>query len=106
MPMLTLFGDVAGIAGGFAVGMGQLGLPFVAYYRRTAAVIGVWHLMQGLIKSVVFAVLVSAVGCQRGLRTDGGAQGVGASTTSAVVSGIFLIVLADAGLTIVFNALG
>lgn len=106
MPMLTLFGDVAGIAGGFAVGMGQLGLPFVAYYQETVAVITLWHVTQGLIKSVVFALLVSAVGCQRGLRTDGGAQGVGASTTSAVVSGIFLIVLADAGLTIVFNALG
>ena len=106
MPMLTLFGDVAGIAGGFAVGMGQLGLPFVAYYQETVAVVTLWHVVQGLIKSVVFALLVAAVGCQRGLRTDGGAQGVGASTTSAVVSGIFLIVLADAGLTIVFNALG
>ncbi len=106
MPLLTLFGDVAGIAGGFAVGMGQLGLPFVAYYSRTAAVISLWHIGQGLIKSVVFALLVSAVGCQRGLRAEGGAQGVGESTTSSVVSGIFLIVLADAMLTIVFNALG
>ena len=106
MPMLTLFGDLAGIAGGFAVGMGQLGLPFVAYYQETVAVVTLWHVTQGLIKSVVFALLVAAVGCQRGLRTDGGAQGVGASTTSAVVSGIFLIVLADAGLTMVFNTLG
>jgi len=106
MPLLTLFGDIAGIAGGFAVGMGQLGLPFVAYYSRTAQVISLWHIGQGLIKSVVFALLVSAVGCQRGLRAEGGAQGVGESTTSSVVSGIFLIVLADAVLTIVFNALG
>ncbi len=105
MPMLTLFGDLFGIAGGFVVGMVQLDLPFTAYYQETTKYITVWHISQGVIKSVVFALLISAVGCLRGLRTDGGAQGVGTSTTSAVVSGIFLVVVADSVLTIIFQIL-
>jgi len=106
MPLLTVFGDLTGIAGGFVVGMAKLDIPFVAYFARTARVISPWHMAQGLIKSVVFALLVGAVGCLRGLRTEGGAQGVGGATTSAVVTGIFLIVLADTALTMVFNVLG
>jgi phospholipid/cholesterol/gamma-HCH transport system permease protein len=62
--------------------------------------------LEGLIKSAVFAVLIAAVGCFRGLQTEGGAQGVGRATTSAVVSGILLVIVADTVLTIVFSKLG
>ena len=106
MPLLALFGDVAGLAGGFVVGTLQLGLPFVAYWNQTVGALGPWDFLQGLIKSGVFAFLVAGVGCLRGMQTRGGAQGVGVSTTSAVVSGIFLLIVADAGMTFLFTRLG
>lgn len=106
MPLLAVFGNLAGVLGGLVVGMVQLDLPLVSYMRETMQAIQPWDLGEGLIKSAVFAVLVSGVGCLRGLRTEGGAQGVGRSTTSAVVSGIFLVVVFDTLLTILFTKLG
>ena len=106
MPLLTLIGDIAGLTGGLVVGMLQLDLPFMAYWKQTLSAVSHVNLLEGLLKSVVFAFLIAGVGCLRGLRTESGAQGVGVSTTSAVVSGIFLIVIADALLTIIFTRLG
>ena len=106
MPMLAIFGDIAGVAGGFVVGMFQLNLPFIAYWNETVNAIGPWDVTEGLIKSGVFAFLIAAVGCNRGLRTEGGAQGVGGATTSAVVSGIFLVIVADAVMTLLFTRIG
>ncbi len=106
MPLLTVFGDVAGIAGGFTVAVLQMDLPFLAYWNQTVSALDQWDIVQGLIKSVVFGLFIAAVGCLRGLQTRGGAQGVGVSTTSAVVSGIFLIIILDAAMTIMFARLG
>ncbi|OPZ28519.1 MAG: putative phospholipid ABC transporter permease protein MlaE [Lentisphaerae bacterium ADurb.BinA184] len=106
MPLLTVFGDLAGVAGGFVVGMFQLDLPFIAYWNQTVAALGPWDVVQGLIKSAVFAFLVAAVGCLRGAQTREGAQGVGVSTTSAVVSGIFLLIVSDAFMTFLLTRLG
>lgn len=106
MPLLTVFGDVAGIAGGFIVAVTQMDLPFMAYWTQTIGAINQWDVLQGLVKSVVFAFCIAAVGCMRGLQTRGGARGVGVSTTSAVVSGIFLIVITDALMTTLFARLG
>lgn len=105
MPLLTIFGNVAGIAGGFVVAVLQLNLPVLAYWNQTVTALDQWDIMQGLIKSLVFGLFVAAVGCLRGLQTRGGARGVGSSTTSAVVSGIFLIVILDAVMTILFARL-
>ncbi|HOW67666.1 MAG TPA: ABC transporter permease, partial [Verrucomicrobiota bacterium] len=60
----------------------------------------------GLLKSFVFGVLVAAIGCLRGLQTRTGASAVGISTTRAVVSGILLIIIADAVFSVVYYALG
>jgi phospholipid/cholesterol/gamma-HCH transport system permease protein len=106
MPLLVIFGDIAGLVGGGAVGFFMLDIPIIAYWNETLLAVGLWEICEGLIKSAVFALLIAGVGCYRGLSTDGGAQGVGASTTSAVVSGIFLVIVADTGLTYLFTQLG
>jgi len=106
MPILTIYGDLMGVLGGMFVGVVKLDLPVVAYLGRTADAVAVANIMEGLIKSVVFALLISSVGCLRGLQTKSGAQGVGLATTSAVVSGIFLVVVSDSVLTWIFSTLG
>ena len=106
MPLLTICGDVAGVAGGVVVGIVQLDIPFVSYWNQTVTTLVPWDVLQGLLKSVVFALFIAAVGCLRGLQTRGGAQGVGSSTTAAVVSGIFCIIISDAVMTMIFARLG
>lgn len=105
MPVLTVYGDICGILGGMFVGNVQLGIPIIAYYNRTLVAILPQYFIEGLLKSMVFAVLVAGIGCFRGLQSSGDTQGVGRATTSAVVSGIFLIVLADTVLTYLFSKL-
>jgi len=105
MPILTVFGDVMGILGGMFVGKIKLDIPIIAYYNRTVIAILPQYLMEGLLKSIVFAVLIAGVGCLRGLEAKNDTQGVGRATTSAVVSGIFLVIVADTLLTILFSYL-
>lgn len=106
IPLLTVFGDIVGIAGGFVVGNLKLELPLVAYYNRTIIAITATSFLFGLIKSVVFAFLIAGVGCMRGFEAQTDAQGVGRAATSAVVSSIFLVVIADAILTMLFSMVG
>ncbi len=96
MPFLTLYADVVGIAGGMIVGVSMLDISFSGYVVETMSSIELWDVVHGSIKSMIFAVLISGVGCLRGFQTRGGAEGVGRQTTSAVVTGIFLVVLANA----------
>jgi len=106
IPILTVFGDLAGLFGGFIVGWVKLDIPPVAYYSRTILVLTPMTFFMGLVKSVIFAFLIAVVGCMRGFDASSDAQGVGRSATSAVVSGIFLVVIADAVLTILFSTIG
>jgi phospholipid/cholesterol/gamma-HCH transport system permease protein len=95
---------VLGVAGGFLVMMAQ-GFPFAALWNQLVSAVGVSDVMTGMIKSFVFGILVAGVGCLRGLQTGNGATAVGESTTRAVVSGIFLIVLVDAVFAGIFYVL-
>ncbi|MFQ5667739.1 MAG: MlaE family lipid ABC transporter permease subunit [Candidatus Binatia bacterium] len=103
LPCLTLFADVVGILGGLTVGVLGLDLPVQVYVRQTGVALGIWDVFSGLIKSVAFAILIAGVGCLRGFQARGGAESVGRSTTSAIVAGIFLIIVADAVFTVVFH---
>ena len=103
MPLLTVFGNIAGVLGGLFVSYGKLGIPIITYYNRIVHIVTPWFLMEGLIKSFVFAVLITAVGCMRGFEAGNDAQGVGRAATSAVVSGIFLVIISDSLLTIIFS---
>ena len=106
IPILTIFGDIAGIFGGFVVGSLKLEIPAIAYYNRTVVALTSANFLFGLIKSFVFAFLIAGVGCMRGFEARTDAQGVGRAATSAVVSAIFLVVVADALLTILFSMVG
>ncbi len=103
VPILTLYSDFFGIGGGLAVGVLGLDLTVFTYAQETMKVISVTSIFKGLVKSVVFAVLISGIGCQRGFQVRGGAQAVGSATTSAVVAGIFLIIVTDSAFAILFT---
>ncbi|MCU0424482.1 MAG: ABC transporter permease [Candidatus Kapabacteria bacterium] len=106
MPFLVLFADIAGMFGGLLIGVGTLQLSVSGYLNETKVALTVAHLSSGLIKSLVLGAVVALVGCMRGFQVRGGAESVGHFTTSAVVSGIFLIILLDAVFTVIFQAIG
>lgn len=101
LPCLTVASDLLAMGGGYMVGV-SMGLGAANYLRQTAQAIVVGDVMTGLIKSLVFAVLIGLISCYEGLRVSGGAQGVGAATTNAVVSSIISCIAADAIFTLVF----
>lgn len=103
-PLLTIYSNLAGVAGGFAVMLGS-GYPFPALWNQLVGAVAMNDVFAGLIKSVVFGILVAGIGCLRGLQTRSGASAVGVSTTRAVVTSIFYIILIDAVFAIVFYAL-
>jgi len=104
-PLLTLFADLLGVLGGMGVMM-SFGYPWVALFNQLSGAVTIRDLMAGLIKSVVFGLLVAGIGCLRGLQTKAGPTAVGDSTTRAVVSGIFLVVVTDAIFSALFYSIG
>jgi len=106
MPLLCLYADLLGLVGGMAVGLGMLDLGATEYYVRTIGAISLADCAAGLIKASVFGVLVAVAGCLRGIQSGRSSAAVGAATTSAVVTGIVLIIVADALTTVIFNILG
>jgi phospholipid/cholesterol/gamma-HCH transport system permease protein len=105
LPFLCVFVNLISIAGGFAV-FASLGYPLATFCRRTLEVVNYVDLLGGLFKVVVFALIVAAVGCQRGLVTRQGPGAVGDSTTRSVVTGIVLIIVADSLLGTAYFHLG
>jgi len=95
VPLLTLFSDFFAITGGLVVGMTLLDLTPGSYLAQTWETITLFEILWGMLKSVIFAVLISWAGCLRGFQVRGGADAVGQAATSAVVSSIFLIILVD-----------
>jgi len=102
LPCLTVLADLAGIFGGFAVGVTLLSISPGVYLAKTADFLAVRDVLTGLIKSVVFALVITWVGCHMGFLTSGGAEGVGRNTTRAVVVSTFLVIVADVVFTTLF----
>ncbi|HET6490806.1 MAG TPA: MlaE family lipid ABC transporter permease subunit [Syntrophales bacterium] len=105
VPILTVYSDFFAILGGLIVGVTGLDLTVYTYILQTKSSISIFDFVTSLTKAVVFALLISGIGCQRGFQVKGGAEGVGTSTTSAVVSAIFLIILFDSAFAIMLNYL-
>jgi len=103
LPCLTLIADVVGVLGGLTVAVFGLDLPARVYMRQLHWALVLWDVTSGLIKSVAFAFLIAGIGCLRGFQAQGGAESVGQITTSAIVAGIFLIIVADAVFTLIFH---
>jgi phospholipid/cholesterol/gamma-HCH transport system permease protein len=102
LPMLTIWANAVGIAGGFLIGTLKLGILPSLYWKMSTAPLAFKDLSSGLLKSCIFAVVICIVSCFEGFRTEGGAEGVGRSTTTAVVSSFILIIAADCFLTALF----
>jgi len=105
MPLLCLYADLLGMLGGAAVGVGLLHLGGLEYYQRSLQAITLDDFAAGLIKASVFGVLVAIAGCLRGMQSGRSSAAVGAAATSAVVTGIVLIIVSDALMTVLFDVL-
>jgi phospholipid/cholesterol/gamma-HCH transport system permease protein len=95
LPALVLVADVIGVLGGYIVSVYKLNFNNIDYINRTTQYLVAEDVIAGLVKAAVFGFLVTLMGCYQGYNSRGGAQGVGAATTRAVVSASILILTAD-----------
>jgi len=103
VPILTVYATLAGIVGGLLIGISLLDLTAYTFINEVHSVMSLFDMTSSLIKAVVFGVVVAGIGCQRGFKVSGGAEGVGIQTTSAVVASLFLIIIIDATFAIVLH---
>lgn len=106
LPCLTIWANAMGVLGGAFFGVTKAGFTFLSYLHATADALFLRDIISGLIKSFMFGITITAVGCQEGLSTGAGAEQVGRSTTSAVVISIFLVIAVDLIFTALFFFLG
>ncbi|HEX3554117.1 MAG TPA: ABC transporter permease [Thermoanaerobaculia bacterium] len=99
LPLLVIMGNGVGILGGYIVAVVMMGANPVSYLDRTFQYMDAADLFSGVVKSAVFGFLLAAIGCQQGFYTTGGAEGVGRSTTAAVVVASIAILISDFFLT-------
>jgi phospholipid/cholesterol/gamma-HCH transport system permease protein len=102
LPLLVIVGDIIGVFGGYLVSIYKLGFNPATYIRNTIDFVETLDVVSGLVKASVFGFLVTLMGCYHGYNSRGGAQGVGAATTNAVVSASILILIFDYVLTELF----
>jgi phospholipid/cholesterol/gamma-HCH transport system permease protein len=106
MPLLALYADFLGILGGATVGITMMDISFTQYFEQTRTALAPKHFFLGLIKAYIYGGLVALSGCMRGMQSGRSASAVGAATTSAVVTGIVLIIVACAVTTVIYSILG
>jgi len=106
LPILTIFADIAGIAGGALIAMGSMGISGLQFIERVAYSTDLSDFYVGLSKAPVFALLIAMVGTLRGMQVKSSAEELGLKTTMAVVQSIFLIIVADALFATLFTHLG
>lgn len=104
LPCLVLVADIIGVFGGYIVSVQKLGFSPIPYLRSTIDFLQVRDVVSGLVKAGVFGFIISLMGCYHGYHSRGGAQGVGAATTNAVVSASILILLFNYFITELFFA--
>ena len=106
MPCLTIWADMMGILGGAVFGVSGADFTVSGYFKATLDALYQRDIFTGLIKSVMFGMTITAVGCYEGFSTGAGAEEVGRSTTSAVVMSIFLVIIVDVIFTALFYFTG
>ncbi len=93
LPLLVLIADIIGVFGGFLIGVYRLDFNPAAYIGRTWEYLEPMDVISGLVKAAMFGFVIALMGCYHGYQSRGGAQGVGAATTNAVVSSSILILV-------------
>ncbi len=104
LPLLVVVADILGVLGGFLISTVKLGFNSGNYLTRTMNFVETMDVASGLAKAAVFGFLIALMGCYQGYNSKGGAQGVGAATTAAVVAASILILAFDYVLTEMFFA--
>lgn len=103
LPLLTVYCDVTGVLGGMLMARSQLDVSFSVFLNRLVEAISLSSFLTGIAKAPVFAAIIALVGCFHGLQVSGSADSVGRRTTVSVVQSIFLVIVADALFSVVFN---
>jgi phospholipid/cholesterol/gamma-HCH transport system permease protein len=103
LPLLTVFANSIGIIGGMVVAKYQLGVSMATFMERMTDYIKPWDFVSGLIKSFIFGLIISIVGCYNGLQTQGGAEGLGKATTKTVVVCFMSILISNYFISKVFG---
>jgi phospholipid/cholesterol/gamma-HCH transport system permease protein len=106
LPCLTIWANTMGVLGGSLFGVLKADFTWIGYIQASLDALYLRDITTGLLKSVMFGMTITAVGCLEGLMTGGGAEQVGRSTTRAVVVSIFLVILVDLVFTTLFFFLG
>jgi phospholipid/cholesterol/gamma-HCH transport system permease protein len=106
MPLLCLYSDLMGIIGGATIATGMLGITLPVYFSELFHAVTIGNLVGGVFKASVYGVLIAIAGCLRGMQSGSSASAVGNAATSAVVSGIVLIISACGVFAAVFYVLG
>jgi len=107
MPLLALYSDIMGIAGGMLIAyLPPLNIPPSLFFAEMQTIVDLSDINTGLIKAATFGCLIGLAGCWRGLQADRSAAGVGQAATSAVVTGVLLIVVANSVYAVAFDILG
>lgn len=106
MPILVLFANLISIMGGFFVSTLMLHITPALYVKRTIDAISMASFLLGVFKGTYFGVVVALTGCLRGMQAGSNAAAVGLATTSAVVTGITIIIASDGIFAVICNALG
>lgn len=106
MPLLCIYSDLLGIIGGAIVGIGAFDITLFQYFEQTRGAMGLNHFLIGVVKSVIFGMVIALAGCQRGMACGRSATAVGYAATSAVVTSIVIIIALDGLFAVVTNVLG
>jgi phospholipid/cholesterol/gamma-HCH transport system permease protein len=103
LPLLTVYADVAGVLGGMLMANSMLDISYRVFLDRLDDALSLSSFLTGIIKAPVFAVIIALIGCYQGFQVSGSADSVGRQTTVSVVQSIFLVIVADALFSIIFN---
>jgi len=106
LPLLSVYADVLGVAGGMMMAKKELAVSFPDFVDRLQYALRLSDFLVGIGKAPVFAAIIAVVGCFQGFQVAGDAESVGRRTTVSVVQSIFLVIVADAIFSVIFNALG
>ncbi|HHX89544.1 MAG TPA: ABC transporter permease, partial [Paracoccus sp.] len=106
LPILGLIANVAGLVGGAVMSWVELGISPAMFRTRLAEGIAVSHLLVGMIKAPVFALIIGIIGCHAGMQVKSNAESLGRMTSSAVVAAIFAVIVADALFSVFFAQVG
>ncbi len=106
LPILTIIADFLGVLGGFAVAMIKLRIPSTVYWDNIFIYMDISNFMHGFLKTFFFAFIIATVSCYKGLKTEGGAEGVGKATTESVVGSMLLVLVFDYFISAFFIVIG